>query len=493
MKGGVGMDTAETASARLTDRYDRVTADRQRVGDLVEALEAWVADHGRATGCASRVQATARSLDTRPGQYELFGAATAHPDPVVRFHLVEGVRMFLPDALAADTLFALVIDPDDIVCLRAIEVAGIEANQALATYILEIIGPISGFEDRSTAPVGRGAAHAMRALERIYRSVDLPDSAAAEAFFMENGFGPASLDIEYTLRADYACSIDGAEHDDMVLIPGGWSSVGLDESRVPDRMFDWKRSVPARPVWLPPYLIDRYPVTVTDYDAFVADIEEYGHQFCHPLEAPDKAHRRNTFRDDRYGADHPVTGVDWFDAFAYAAWAGKDLPSEYQWEIAARGPKVHVWPWGDQWLPEAAQWAGTVFDRKSLDLREWRSLLAETLHDSLPRTAPVRDHERYLSGYGAVDMVGNCWEWTKSDLASGGPFSPSLLSRRDEPVSVVLKGGSWSSQPGLMFPSFRGQDAPFCRHDEIGFRCVKQVPPWFLTPPEGGRRNSALY
>ncbi len=472
----------------VAERVDREIAD---VYDLIEKLESAASANDRPLAVKLIERCVAR-LDTNPALYELYGAASGHPSPLVRSYLVEAVRIRLPEPLAADTLYSLVIDPDDIVCLNAIRVAGECRLQSLADYILEIIGPIAGFEDDSIAPVGRGAAHGVVALRRIYGSSDPDAVARIESDYLANGKFEQQLDVEYSVDGDPLRLLEPERWSDMVYVRAGRYTVGLNPTEIPDDRFDWQRNSPRREVWHPPYLIDRYPVTNSQYDVFAESADADSHAFCHPLEPDDKNHARNTVHDRRFGSDHPVTGVDWFDAYAYASWSGKELPTEYEWEIAARGREGYVWPWGDTWDSSAAHWAGTVFDRESMTLGEWRELLSETLFDDRPRTASIYRNEASASPLGVVDMVGNAWEWTRSDLKTGGPFSPSKLSRSNEPISVVIKGGSWSSQPGMMFPSFRGQDAPFCRHDEIGFRCSRPLSRAALHRPPG-QINTAIY
>jgi gamma-glutamyl hercynylcysteine S-oxide synthase len=427
----------------------------------------------------------------------VFGIAVSHPNPQVRAALIDVVRAWLPHSLATDTLFTLVTDPDDLVCLKAMKVAGMDRVEAVADYLMDIAGRPSQCSVAGGSPVGRGAAHALTAVAQILGTDHVQYQHVLEEYLLENKCMPEDLGGALVLSPELTRTFLEQVHPGMTLISGGWSEFGLRPEAVPDKTFAWPRACPARKLWLPPYFIDTYPVTVADYDTFIEAIEATDHLTCHPLEPDGKIHRRNTTDDTRVELDHPVTGIDWFDAYAYARWAGKSLPTEYQWERAARGPESTVWPWGNTWNPNASNWVETAFGKRITSICEWRSLLADTTR-RLPgqTTVSIHAHENHASGYGVVDLVGNAWEWTRSELKTGRYYSPTLHSRRaGERISVVIKGGAWSSLPGMMFPSYRGQDAPFCRHDEIGFRCVKQLPMPLLHEAGLGHhiRNTAIY
>lgn len=427
----------------------------------------------------------------------VFGIAVGHPHPRVRAELIDVVQAWLPHPTAVDALFTLVTDPDDVVCLKAMRVAGVERVEAVAHYLVDVAGRPSQRAVLAGSPVGRGAAYALTAIARILGHGDAQQQRLLEDYLLENRCLPDEpggvLDLSEAVLREFS----EASEPGMKLVPGGWSEVGLHPEDVPDRTFDWTRACPPRRVWLPPYFIDAHPVTVADYDEFTEAIELSDHATCHPLEPAGKIHRRNTVDDPRVGPDHPVTGIDWFDAYAYARWVGKSLPTEYQWERAARGPENSIWPWGNSWQPGNCNWVENAFGHPITSVNEWRELLTGTTRAVPARTTtPVHSFDAYASGYGVADMVGNSWEWTRSELKTGRYYSPALHDRHpSDRISVVLKGGSWSSFPGMMFPSYRGHDAPFCRHDEIGFRCVRQLPMPLLHEAGLGSsvRNTAIY
>lgn len=438
----------------------------------------------------------ANSVDSLAAAEHIFGIAVGHPNPLVRATLVDFAASWLPYPIAAETLVSLVADPDDVVCLPAIRACGEYEVEYAVPYFASIVGWPSRSLYTPSKPVGLGAAHVQEAFKKILGSAVREEIEESRLFFEEHGKLPDQLLAEFSPLTD-AGPLAAAEADfpTMVLVPGGPAVTGLPPERIPDRMFGWSDAVPAREIWLPPFLMDRYPVTNAEYDAFCSAVQSEGHQWCHPEEPEGKDHVRNTFWDERFGADHPATGLDWYDAYAYAHWAGKELPTEFQWEKAARGPAGLTWPWGDEWADDRCTWAGTAFGRAAFSLDDWRGCLAR-FSPTWPQcvTAPVGLHEDSQSGYGIVDATGNAWEWTKTDAATGRFFTPSLKVAARRMAAVTLKGGAWSSLPGLLFPSYRGRDAPTCRHNEIGLRCVRNTSYRALRRTgHTSRRNTAVY
>lgn len=432
-------------------------------------------------------------LDSVSAAEELFGLTVGHPNPIVRSSMVPFVCSWLPYPIASESLVALVADPDDVVCLPAIRACGDYGVEYVIPYLASIVGWPSMSRDTPSKPVGLGAAHVQYAFTRLLGTQQFDALESARYFFERHDRMPDQFDIEYPIDLSLSDSALSS-HPEMVPVQGGTATVGLPPDSIPDRTFGWQDAAPARRVWLPPFLIDRYPVTNAEYDRFCAEIAAEGHLWCHPEEPEDKDHTRNTISDARFASDHPAAGVDWYDAYAYSHWADKELPTEHQWERAARGPDGRRWPWGEEWDPSLATWAGSTFGRPELTLDAWRDLLTSFGPDTPTGvTTPVNEHEGGASRFGAVDMVGNCWEWTKSDALTRRFFTPSQKIAASRMLAVTLKGGAWSSLPGLMFPSYRGRDAPTCRHNEIGFRCVKNLDYRRVAPAAASPVNPGVY
>jgi len=196
---------------------------------------------------------------------------------------------------------------------------------------------------------------------------------------------------------------------------------------------------PQRLVYLDSYWIDRSEVTLGMFRRFVK-----------------AAHY--TWEGAYSGAEaRPVVNVTWADADAYCAWAGAHLPSEAQWEKAARGNDGRLYPWGNQ--PAACRLAVMALAPDGCGYQ------AAALPGSLPDGA---------SPYGLLDMAGNAWEWVQDwyDPAyypaapARSPLGPLMGEQR------VLRGGAWSSPAGLVRAAARGHADPLTSSSEIGFRCA---------------------
>ena len=223
------------------------------------------------------------------------------------------------------------------------------------------------------------------------------------------------------------------------MIPAGefWMGIdglqGLDDER------------PRHPVTLDAYAMDLHEVTVGRYSIFLQKTGRMPPLFWDTV-------------DSKEHADRPVIGVDWEDANAYCRWAGKRLPTEAEWEHAARGTDGRRYPWGNQTpTPEFANYGiGARFS------------YGQTL-------MPVGHYENGKSPYGLYDMAGNVWEWVQDWYGTNYyEISDKQNPRGPEAGQFkVLRGGSWSELPKYLLTYGRFKLPLNTRNSYIGFRCAK--------------------
>jgi iron(II)-dependent oxidoreductase len=221
----------------------------------------------------------------------------------------------------------------------------------------------------------------------------------------------------------------------MVEIPAGPFTMGSEDGDPEDG--------PARQVDLPAFEIDRFEVTNADYAAFVSETdyvtfaEEQGF---------------GTWRDMwRAGKDnHPVVMVTWHDAVAYCEWLGKRLPTEAEWEKAARGTDGQVFSWGNEWDPDKAN----VKER------------------GLRGTAAVGSFSAGASPYGVDDMIGNVWEWT-ADWYLPYPGNTIADPFYGEKFRVTRGGGWFDVEPQATTFNRNAADPNKTANDDLGFRCAR--------------------
>jgi gamma-glutamyl hercynylcysteine S-oxide synthase len=256
----------------------------------------------------------------------------------------------------------------------------------------------------------------------------------------------------------------------MVSVPGGPFEIGADGST-----FAYDNEMPAHIVELADFRIDAYPVTAGEYAEF---IEARGYQtrslwsddgwewkeanqincpeYWSPSGNETRWRVREMFEKTAMRADHPVTGVSWYEAGAYARFVGKRLPTEAEWEKAAlwdpAAGRKRRFSWGDE--------AGA---NGNFGFRHWG-------------TTSVGEHPSGASAYGCVDMSGNVWEWTATRFEGYPGFKaypyPEYSEIWFDGDHRVLKGGSWATRLPLLRGSFRNFWRPRFRIAFSGFRCA---------------------
>ena len=238
---------------------------------------------------------------------------------------------------------------------------------------------------------------------------------------------------------------------EMVDIPGGSFAAG-DAAGRPDEA--------PRPVTVAPFRLMRFEVSNARFAAFVGetghvtDPERRGFGYVWPgrwIEVPgaDWRHRSGP-ASDRIGLDdHPVVQVSWQDARAFCRHHGLRLPSEEEWEFAARGTDGRIFPWG----AEAPDEGGARRANYGTD-----ECCAADMTDGYHETAPVGSYPAGVSPFGLHDMAGNVWEWTATPDGDSGKY--------------VIRGGGWGNNPFCLRVSYRHRNPPDIGLDMVGFRCA---------------------
>lgn len=234
------------------------------------------------------------------------------------------------------------------------------------------------------------------------------------------------------------CEIDGSV---MVLVPEGEFLAGPPSD---DGSF--------RRVLLSSFYIDKHPVTNAQFQWFCR-LADY------------RRADRSSWGDDGSGlvnkSAHPAVWLTWDDATAYCQWAGKTLPTEAQWEKAARGCDGRSYPWGNE-APAACEY-------ERANGKEAASIVG--------RTSPVGAYVEGASPYGCQDLAGNVWEWCL-DWFDPEPPPGGYLNPAGPPTGIyrVLRGGSWANADRCLSTYFRNHLAPDSRGPTIGFRGVLRLP-----------------
>lgn len=416
---------------------------------------------------------------------ELCGVAAMHPDPWVRRTVLGTLSQFVEvneDEVSAAVTW-LTHDPEDFVAFEAIRLAGDLRLQSALRDLLLLVGSASDrLRTQAGKPVGIGHAMVLDAIVRIVGTDDTEVLGEIDSGLFD---GTHEFPTSFAEPPAPAPSVAHPQHDDsgMVFVPEGEVRFAIPRGlAASSRVFDWSDveepwSTDGAGFW-----IDAHQVTVAEYDEFVASDVARSHELCHPSEPPDKLHVRNTLLDLRFQTRHPATGVDWFDAYAFAAWSGKRLPTESEWQRAAQGDDDRAFPGGDAFDPSKVRCHSPALGCGHSTIAAWRSRLLELNEDrGVPLTVPV-DHAGNVSPFGVCGMVGNAWEWTASNFFSRNALEPEVGTRDALAVVYdwrsypVIRGGAWSSLPELTSVAFRGRDLLTDRHFENGFRCVCDCP-----------------
>jgi formylglycine-generating enzyme required for sulfatase activity len=279
---------------------------------------------------------------------------------------------------------------------------------------------------------------------------------------------PTSTELPLYEETNLTDGITDSEGVEMVLVPSGAFTMGSTRndalaecnkyrSDCQRRWFEDEQ--PSHVLSLAAFYIDKYEVSNASYRA----CEEAGG--CQPPDQTGSAIRSNYYNDPQFN-HFPVIYVNWDMANSYCIWRGGYLPTEAQWEKAARGTNGNTYPWGND------------FDAKRSNFCDINCASGGAYDDSYKDTAPVDSYPEGVGFYGSHNMAGNVWEWVADwyavypggDLAGSNYFEPSEIYR-------VIRGGAWDSSIDLLRTTNRDPRKPGVSTNNIGFRCAKDTDP----------------
>ncbi len=254
--------------------------------------------------------------------------------------------------------------------------------------------------------------------------------------------------------------IDGMR---LVFVPSGSFAMGA----AANDALAWEDETPQHEIRLNGFWIDQIEVT----NSMFAECVEEG--ACSPPASASSYNRPEYYEDENCG-NYPVVNVTWYDAESYCRWADRRLPTEAEWEKAARSDDGRMYPWGNQ---EPNSELANFCDANCPSDDRTREV-----DDGYAAEAPSASFFEGRSPFGALNMAGNVWEWV-SDWMDTGYYMTSPSSNPMGPADgemKVLRGGSWLNTPRIIRTTSRHAALPTLSAEGIGFRCV------YAPPPEDG-------
>ncbi len=259
---------------------------------------------------------------------------------------------------------------------------------------------------------------------------------------LEKAAGGEVVPARKTDTADMPKEVVGKDGAPMVLIPAGEFVMGSPDGEGLDN------EQPEHKVWVDAFYLDKYEVTNARYEKFMEETGRARPKFWEQL-------------DLTVHSELPVVGVSWDDAKAYCEWAEKRLPTEAEWEYAARGTDRRRYPWGNaepnaQLANYAKRWSHKFYD---------------------DRLEPVNSHEAGKSPFGVYNMAGNVFEW----VADWYEIKYYMRSPERNPPGPetgelkVMRGGSWNFASEYLRTASRMKLKPLEREADIGIRCARSV------------------
>ena len=292
----------------------------------------------------------------------------------------------------------------------------------------------------------KALAHLKRFLT-LYPDNDLADEARV---LLNQNLSAKSDEKPATTNKDSSVPIENSK--DMVPIPSGFSIIGSNEHG--------EDEAPEHKTYLDAYLIDRYEVSASNFAAFLNEANNVAGYYL------DNKYG-TLFYDGRFkprkGFEiHLINNINWKGADKYCRWKGKRLPTEAEWEKAARGTGGKIYPWGNE--------------PPSKNLARYNQVWTKEIKHHV--MIPVNIFTEGSSSYGIHNMAGNVKEWVGDWFDREYYKDPTNHINPKGQIGgeyKILKGGSWRDLKGFIYSSFRNNNYPGSRLDDYGFRCAKSI------------------
>lgn len=256
------------------------------------------------------------------------------------------------------------------------------------------------------------------------------------------------LCLSVTLLLVTVAAARAADTTGMALVPSGEFTMGGPGKAVDEDAAER----PDHKLTLPDFHLDVHEITTTQYCAFLNAVnrtqDEAGNAFFGLPQYMVVENAGGQWRPLKGKEKFPMTNVTWYGASAYAKWAGKRLPTEAEWEKAARGTDGRKFVWGANFDPGRMRFG----------------------QDNI---GPVGERPTGVSQYGCHDMAGNAWEWTSSLFK---PYPYVAADGREDPTSAdrrVARGGSFTGEPNIATTTYRFRPYPREAYHYLGFRCAR--------------------
>ena len=248
--------------------------------------------------------------------------------------------------------------------------------------------------------------------------------------------------------------------ENMIFIPEGSFTMGFKI----DNDHDWgdMDEEPVHQVTLSSYWIDKYEVTSSNFTKFLNENKNEAHRFIEITPSVTVQFDDNVYQPRKGLENYPVNRVSWFGADAYCKWKEKRLPTEAEWEKAARGTDQRIFPWGNEFPDNSRVTFRRKFSEKGFQVME-----------------PVEGMKNGISPFGVHQMAGNVWEWVSDWFDATAYQDENRIDPKgpESGISKVLRGGNWYYKAYYMRTTYRFNERPDIFKVWQGFRCARQTMP----------------